>query len=84
MVAGWVRNAVSGHKMFIAAGSVLSGGKVWVQKRKPPPERAAASQSAILNPNILHALELCPTVWIPANSVIWIMFPSTARAFVLV
>ena len=29
MVAGWVRNAVSGHKMFITAGSVLSGGKVW-------------------------------------------------------
>ena len=41
MVAGWVRNAVSGHKMFITAGSVLSGGKVWVQKRKPPPKWAA-------------------------------------------
>ena len=41
------RSAAPGHKMFIAAGSDFSGGKVWDvvksegQKREPPPEWAA-------------------------------------------
>jgi len=41
----WVKSAAACRrrvKMFIAAGTDFSGGKVWGQKCKPPPIRAAA------------------------------------------
>ena len=46
---GAAGNAASGHKMFIAAGSDFSGGKVWVVKsevlkHEPPPKWAAAGE----------------------------------------
>ena len=49
---GAAGNAASGHKMFIAAGSDFSGGKVMVrrmnaQKHEPPPEWAAVRVGAM-------------------------------------
>lgn len=42
----WERNAASGHKMLIVAGSDSSGGKVWVVKSEGGEEVGAKTRTA--------------------------------------